>query len=89
MAGFRRFAEARIPLRREVTVLLGENSAGKSGVTDALRMLTEPLDGRRSLWANGDGVCRAGDHAGFTLRMTLRGTSSELAPYSDAITPSA
>jgi putative ATP-dependent endonuclease of OLD family len=88
LVGFRAFADARIPLRRGVTVLVGENSAGKSGATDALRMLTEPLDGRRSLWADGDDVCRTGDHASFTLRMTLRGTTIELAPYSDAFAPS-
>lgn len=88
LVGFRAFADARIPLRRGVTVLVGENSAGKSGATDALRMLTEPLDGRRSLWADGDDVCRTGDHASFTLRMTLRGTMIELAPYSDAFAPS-
>ncbi|MEV0569156.1 AAA family ATPase [Dactylosporangium sp. NPDC050588] len=88
LTGFRAFAEARIALRRGVTVLLGENSAGKSGVTDALRMLTEPLDGRRSLWADDDDVCRVADYSSFTLRMTLRGTASELAPYSDAFIPS-
>ncbi|WP_146231163.1 ATP-dependent nuclease [Micromonospora sicca] len=86
--GFRAFADARIRLRRGVTVLLGENSAGKSGATDALRMLTEPLDGRRSLWADDNDVCRTGDHASFTLRMALRGTAFELAPYSDAFAPS-
>lgn len=86
--GFRAFADARIRLQRGVTVLLGENSAGKSGATDALRMLTEPLDGRRSLWADDNDVCRTGDHASFTLRMTLRGTAFELAPYSDAFAPS-
>ncbi|MER5556177.1 AAA family ATPase [Streptomyces sp. NPDC002793] len=36
-----------IPLRQEVTVLIGENNAGKSSVIDALRLITDPLDGRR------------------------------------------
>ncbi|TVP36263.1 hypothetical protein A3L22_29795 [Streptomyces griseus subsp. griseus] len=30
-----------------MTVLVGENNAGKSSVIDALRLLTDPLDGRR------------------------------------------
>ena len=87
LSGFRAFADSRIPLRRGVMVLVGENSAGKSAVVDATRMITDPLDGRRSLWADSDDVCRTGDRSSFTLRMTLRGTASELAPYSDAITP--
>ncbi|MEV1321470.1 AAA family ATPase [Micromonospora arborensis] len=86
LSGFRAFTKARIPFRRGVTVLLGKNSAGKSGAMDALRLVTDPLDGRRSLWADPDDVCRTGDHAGFTLRMKLRGTLAELAPYSDAFT---
>jgi putative ATP-dependent endonuclease of the OLD family len=86
LSGFRAFTDARIPLRRGVTVLLGENSAGKSGVVDAARMVTEPLDGRRALWADPDDVCRSGAHAGFAVTMTLRGTPTELASYSDAIT---
>ncbi|MBM9506810.1 ATP-dependent nuclease [Actinacidiphila acididurans] len=45
---FRSCERARIPLRQDVTVLVGENNAGKSTVIDALRLLTDPLDGRRS-----------------------------------------
>ncbi|WP_416238205.1 AAA family ATPase [Streptomyces mutabilis] len=46
---FRSCERAQIPLRPEVTVLVGENNAGKSSVIDALRLLTDPLDGRRAL----------------------------------------
>ncbi|MEU4161723.1 AAA family ATPase [Actinoplanes sp. NPDC026670] len=84
LSGFRAFAEARIPLRRGVTVLLGENSAGKSGVVDAARLVTDPLDGRRTLWADPDDVSRTGARSGFTIEMTLRGSPAELAAYSDA-----
>ncbi|MEU3862675.1 AAA family ATPase [Streptomyces sp. NPDC028722] len=45
---FRSCEKVRIPLRPEVTVLVGENNAGKSTVVDAIRLLTDPLDGRRS-----------------------------------------
>jgi len=85
LVGFRAFADARVAFSRGVTVLLGENNAGKSGVVDALRLITDPLDGRRSLWADGDDVCRSGAHAGFSLRMSLVGSMTELAPYSDAV----
>ncbi len=44
---FRSCERVEIPLRPEVTVLVGENNAGKSSVIDALRLLTDPLDGRR------------------------------------------
>lgn len=87
LSGFRAFDDTRVALRRGVTVLLGENSAGKSGVVDALRMVTDPLDGRRTLWADADDVCRIGDRASFTLEMSLQGSATDLAPYSDAIVP--
>ncbi|GAA4887547.1 ATP-dependent endonuclease [Streptomyces coeruleoprunus] len=44
---FRSCERVQIPLRPEVTVLVGENNAGKSSVIDAIRLLTDPLDGRR------------------------------------------
>ncbi|MFD0686009.1 ATP-dependent nuclease [Actinomadura fibrosa] len=44
---FRSFVDVRVPLRPYVTVLTGENNAGKTTVMEALRHLTEPLDGRR------------------------------------------
>ncbi|MFF4424771.1 ATP-dependent endonuclease [Streptomyces sp. NPDC001549] len=45
---FRSCERALIPLRPEVTVLVGENNSGKSTVIDGIRLLTDPLDGRRS-----------------------------------------
>ncbi|MFF4652567.1 ATP-dependent endonuclease [Streptomyces sp. NPDC001380] len=47
---FRSCRKATIPLREKVTVLVGENNSGKSTVIDALRLLTDPVDGRRSRW---------------------------------------
>ncbi|MEO3830279.1 AAA family ATPase [Actinomadura sp. B10D3] len=44
---FRALENIRVPLRADVTVLTGENNAGKTAVIDTLRHLTEPLDGRR------------------------------------------
>ncbi|WP_330327852.1 ATP-dependent nuclease [Streptomyces pseudovenezuelae] len=45
-----------VPLRRGVTVVVGENNAGKSNFIDALRLLTDPLDGRRNRWWEVDDV---------------------------------
>lgn len=55
---FRSCASARIPLRPGVTVLVGENNAGKSTVVEALRLLTDPLDGRRSRYFEESDVLR-------------------------------
>ncbi|GAB1512600.1 ATP-dependent nuclease [Actinophytocola sp. KF-1] len=46
---FRSCQQVRVRLRPDVTVLAGENNAGKTSVIDGLRQVTEPLDGRRGL----------------------------------------
>jgi putative ATP-dependent endonuclease of the OLD family len=46
---FRSCQQVRVRLRPEVTVLAGENNAGKTTVIDGLRQVTESLDGRRGL----------------------------------------
>lgn len=44
---YRSCRQVRVRLRPEVTVLAGENNAGKTTVIDSLRQLTDALDGRR------------------------------------------
>jgi putative ATP-dependent endonuclease of OLD family len=44
---FRSCMDVTVPLRPDVTVFTGENNAGKTTVIDALRHLTDPLDGNR------------------------------------------
>ncbi|WP_406340509.1 ATP-dependent nuclease [Streptomyces sp. NBC_01578] len=61
---FRSCEKVRIPLRSEVTVLVGENNAGKSTVVDAVRLLTDPLDGRRSRYFEEADVLKAAAHLG-------------------------
>ncbi|MFF3277329.1 ATP-dependent endonuclease [Streptomyces chrestomyceticus] len=56
---FRSCERVRVPLRPEVTVLVGENNAGKSSVVDAIRLLTDPLDGRRVRYFEEADVLRA------------------------------
>ncbi|MET8411887.1 AAA family ATPase [Streptomyces sp. NPDC005195] len=54
--GFKSLLDMDVPLRQGVTVVVGENNAGKSNFIDALRLLTDPLDGRRSRWWETDDV---------------------------------
>ncbi|WP_433272288.1 ATP-dependent nuclease [Pseudonocardia xinjiangensis] len=58
-SNFRAFDEVTIPLRNQVTVVIGENNAGKSTLLDMLRLVTDPLDGRRNLYWDADDIARA------------------------------
>lgn len=46
--GFRSCGKVTVPLRPTVTLLVGENNAGKSNIIEALRLATTPLSGRRT-----------------------------------------
>ncbi|QKZ23269.1 AAA family ATPase [Streptomyces chartreusis] len=46
LRGFRSAADTAIALRPDVSVVVGENNAGKSNVMDAIRLLTLALDGK-------------------------------------------
>jgi putative ATP-dependent endonuclease of OLD family len=48
LGNFRSCYETVVPLREDVTVLVGENNSGKSNVVDALRLATSPMGGRRT-----------------------------------------
>ncbi|MCG0289109.1 AAA family ATPase [Streptomyces sp. PSAA01] len=54
--GFKSLLDMDVPLRQAVTVVVGENNAGKSNFIDALRLLTDPLDGRRTWWWDAEDV---------------------------------
>lgn len=60
LKGFRSLADATITFQPGVTVLVGENNAGKSNVMDAIRHLTAPLDGKRDLYLQRDDLYRDG-----------------------------
>ncbi len=69
LQGFRTAADTKISFQPGVTVLLGENNAGKSNVMDSLRHLTQPLDPReRGLYPSRDDLhrdgCAEGKHGG-------------------------
>ncbi len=50
LKNFRSFEEAEIPFCEDLTILVGENNGGKSNAIDAIRLLTQPLGGRREIY---------------------------------------
>ncbi|MEV0093682.1 AAA family ATPase [Streptomyces sp. NPDC050738] len=61
LQGFRTAADTTVSFQPDVTVIVGENNAGKSNVMDAIRLLTLPLDGKGSgIYPDRDDVHRDG-----------------------------
>lgn len=58
ITGFRSCADVTVPLKRGVTLLVGENNSGKSNVIEALRLATAPLSGRPTRYFGNDDVTR-------------------------------
>jgi putative ATP-dependent endonuclease of the OLD family len=85
--GFRSLSRVSVTLGRDVSVLVGENSGGKSNVIDALRLVTDPIDGRRNLYLDRDDVFRDPGQGQVTLRATFTGSTEDLAPYQHAASP--
>ncbi|MEV5910525.1 ATP-dependent nuclease [Streptomyces chartreusis] len=86
---FRSCERVRIPLRPQVTVLVGENNAGKSSVIDAVRLLTDPLDGRRVRYFEEADVLKPAAHLGGpSLQMDVAGIGPEQSgAYLEALLP--
>jgi putative ATP-dependent endonuclease of OLD family len=80
---FRSCRQARILLQPEVTMLVGENNGGKTSAVDALRLLTEPHDGRRSRWPEKqDLFAHCEDSEAVRLEVTL----ADIGPLQAALT---
>ena len=84
---FRSLSRVSISLGRDMTVLIGENNGGKSNVIDALRLLTDPIDGRRNLYPDRDDIFRGPGTDKAVLRAAYTGSPEDLAPYQHALTP--
>lgn len=84
--GFRSLAGVSVYLGRDVSVLIGENSGGKSNIVDALRLITDPVDGRRNLYLGGEDVFRGPGQNRILMRASYTGTAEDLAPYQHAAT---
>ncbi|MCO1597669.1 AAA family ATPase [Micromonospora sp. RHAY321] len=77
IGNFRSCRQVSVRLRPEVTVLAGENNAGKTTVIDSLRQLTDALDGRRGpALTDGDMF----DGAGPDDQVQLRAVLSDIDP---------
>jgi putative ATP-dependent endonuclease of OLD family len=85
--GFRSLSRVSVTLGRDVCVLAGENNAGKSNVIDALRLLTDPVDGRRNLYFDRDDVFRGAGPGTVALRATYTGSAEDMAAYQHAASP--
>ncbi|WP_393915964.1 ATP-dependent nuclease [Halostreptopolyspora alba] len=93
--GFRSLDSATVTLQPDVTVLVGENNAGKSNVLSAIRHLTPPLDGRREIYLSPGDLHRDGcrdERHGADCRSDLRVTArymatdvADLAMYNQAL----
>lgn len=70
LENFRSCYDTVVPLREDVTVLVGENNSGKSNVVDALRLAISPMGGRRTRHFEPGDVSfgRESDGVGIALR---------------------
>lgn len=86
--GFRSLLDVCVPLRPDVTVILGENNGGKSNVLEVIRLVTDPLDGRRERYWEADDVTRISTVSGATVTATFKVTGPEhVGYYSQGILP--
>lgn len=67
LRNFRSFDEGEVELQKDLTVFVGENNGGKSNAIDAIRLLTQPLSGRRELYCELTDVRFQSDTKGFEL----------------------
>jgi putative ATP-dependent endonuclease of the OLD family len=81
LTNFRSVDAAEFVLRDDVTVLTGENNAGKSNILEALRLLTDPLDGRRTRVWEPEDVSRSATSAIAVLTATYRITQEGQAAF--------
>jgi putative ATP-dependent endonuclease of OLD family len=61
IAGFRSCATVDLTFSPTLTLIVGENNAGKSNVIDALRLATLPLSGRPTRYFNSEDHSRGHD----------------------------
>ncbi|MFS2318118.1 ATP-dependent nuclease [Maricaulis sp. D1M11] len=75
LKNFRSFANATIPLDKDLTVLVGENNGGKSNVIEAIRLLTLPASGRIDRYCELDDLHRHTNETAFTISGSFSGLS--------------
>lgn len=67
LRNFRSFDEGTVELQKDLTVFVGENNGGKSNAIDAIRLLTQPLGGRREIYCEPTDVRFQSEASGFDL----------------------
>jgi putative ATP-dependent endonuclease of OLD family len=75
---FRSFGESTIRFLPDLTVLLGENSGGKSNIIDSIRLVTLPLSGRRDCYADDSDIKRGSTLETFEVEAHYDGLSDTL-----------
>jgi putative ATP-dependent endonuclease of OLD family len=71
LTNFRSFSQGTVRFNETLTVIAGENNAGKTNVLDAIRLLTTPTDGRQTRWPDRDDVRRGA--ASFSISASFGG----------------
>jgi putative ATP-dependent endonuclease of the OLD family len=67
LRNFRSFDTGEVELQKDLTVFVGENNGGKSNAIDAIRLLTQPLGGRREIYCEPTDVRFQSQTGGFEL----------------------
>lgn len=74
---FRSCSETKIHLHKELTIIVGENNSGKSNILEAMRLLVNPLNGKRDRYAEENDVCRIDSADGFKLEAVYKDISDD------------
>lgn len=67
LRNFRSFDAGEIEIQKDLTVFVGENNGGKSNAIDAIRLVTQPLGGRREIYCEPTDVRFQSPTKGFEL----------------------
>ena len=67
LKNYRSFDAGEIELQKDLTVFVGENNGGKSNAIDAIRLVTQPLGGRREIYCEPTDVRFQSPTKGFEL----------------------
>jgi len=73
LKNFRSCYDTVVPLREDVTVLVGENNSGKSNVVDALRLAISPMGGRRTRYFDPGDLSFGRDGAAIEIALRFEG----------------
>lgn len=67
LQNFRSFDSGEVVLQKDLTVFVGENNGGKSNAIDAIRLLTQPIGGRREIYCEPTDARFQSGKSGFEL----------------------